>query len=212
MKFGGSARERKNILLLGALAVVALSAYFAGVVGPLQRSAVSLTAQVREARERVKALELATANEEVLREQHRQLNDTVASLRRLLPPEDAVPNVIELLSNLASQSTVKIQTIIPLRQPGGPEPPETRPGGAAARPVVFRQVPIEVDAIAGFHQLGAFLSAVESGERPLRVSSLRISGNPKEPKRHHIKLVVWLYVVPSQGDITERSGAGLPSS
>ena len=212
MKFGSSPQERKHLLLLVLLAGVTLTAYVIGAVGPLQRNAGTLGIQVREARDRVKALELATANEDLLRQQHQQLNETVASLRKLLPPEEQVPAIIELLSNLAGQSSVKIQTIVPLRQSVSGDSRNAGMGDVGVHPLVYKEVPIEIDAIAGFHQLGTFLSAVESGERPMRLSSLRISGNPKEPKRHHIKLVVWLYVVPSQSETSGGSRGQGPTS
>ena len=108
MKIDLSRREQRTIVLAGALAVFILWAYSAYILSPLKREADRLGQDVRTAREKLKALELATSNEAVLREQQQQLNQTVGSLRKLLPSEEELPAVIERLSNLASQSGLKI--------------------------------------------------------------------------------------------------------
>ena len=189
MKIDFSRREQRTILLAGGLAMIILWAYSAAIFGPLKREADRLGQEVRTARERLKGLEIATSNEAALREQHQQLNQTVESLRKLLPAEQEVPAVIERLSNLASQSGLKIQAISPLR----PIDPSAQKSGAGSRPIVYREIPIQIDALAGYHQLGTFLSLVESGDKPMQVSSLQISQNPREVKRHNIKLLLHSY-------------------
>ena len=191
-----SARKQRTILAVGLLVVVTVWLYSAYIIRPLMREAGELAQQVRSAREQLKSLESATANEAALREQHRQLQGTVASLRSLLPAEEELPRVIGLLSDLASQAQVKIQSILPQR-PIGSQESARGPTGTTAKPVMTREVLIQIDALAGYHQLGTFLSLVESSDRPLQVSSLRISGDPREPKRLHVKLLIQSYFAAS---------------
>lgn len=191
-----SAREQRTILAVGLLVVVIVWLYSASIIRPLMREAGELEQQVRSAREQLKSLEAATANEAALREQHRQLQGTVASLRSLLPAEEELPRVIGLLSDLANQAQVKIQSIFPQR-PIGSQEPARGPTGATAKPVMTKEVPIQIDALAGYHQLGSFLSLVEASDRPLQVSSLRISGDPREPKRLRVKLLIQSYFAAS---------------
>ena len=198
------ARDQRTIFLIGALGLGILYAYARYIVGPLGREATELGQKIRSARERLQALEAATANEATLREQYSQVEQTVKSLRTLLPAEEELAAVIGLLSDLANQAQVKIQTIFPQRSVETPEAlaAAIKPGSSAARPpVVYREIPIQIDALAGYHQLGEFLGLVEGGKNPMRVSSLRISANPKESKRHHIKLVLVAYFA------TQDSGA-----
>lgn len=188
-----SAREQRILLLVAALAIGILWTYAALIIGPLTREAANIAQHVRSARENLRTLELATVNEAALREQHRELQETVASLRKLLPAEEELPQVIELLSDLAGRSQVKIQTIFPQR---APEPPVQTPvpaEQAKAMPEVSKEVLIQVDAVAGFHQLGAFLSLVETGDKPMQVSSLQVVADPREPRRLQVKLVFQAY-------------------
>ena len=126
------------------------------------------------------------ANEPALRAQHGQWNEKVKSFRLLLPPREEESVVLERLSNLARQIQVKVQAIFPQRAAGkGPAVP--------SHPVVYEDVLIHIDATAGYHQLGTFISLLEAEEHPMRVSSLRIVANPKESKRHTITLLIRAY-------------------
>lgn len=204
MKLRLSAREQRVLLIVAGLAIGILWMYAALIVGPLTREAAQAGGQVRAAREQLRVLELATVNETALREQHRQLQETVASLRKLLPAEGELPQVIELLSDLAGRSQVKIQTIFPQRTPEASRilvPLEHTKAVAEVSKEVF----IQVDAVAGYHQLGAFLSLVETGDKPMQVSSLQLVTDPKEPRRLQVKLVFQAYfasrpeAAPSEG-------------
>ena len=106
MKLNLSSPEQRASLLAGFVGVVILWIYGVYLVGPLLRAAGDLKDKVQAAREQLKTLEAATSNEAALREQHRQLNETVVSLRRMLPPEEEIPAVIEHLSDLASQGCI----------------------------------------------------------------------------------------------------------
>ena len=52
---------------------------------------------------------------------------------------------------------------------------------------------MQIDALSGFHQLGSFLGRVESGPQPMRLRSLRLSGNPKDFRRHNSKIILIVY-------------------
>jgi len=188
------------MLLGGGVALLVLWVYSAYIVGPMVGEVGRLGTSVREARVQLAALEQATANESALRESHRQLDETVVSLRRLLPPEEELPSVIEFFSDLARQTQVKIQSIFPQRpiaeQASAQEKGNTK---TPATPVVYKEIPIQIDAQATYHQLGTLLSLVESGERPMDISTLRIAGNPKEPRWHIINMVILTYFAVKEG-------------
>ena len=194
MKLGLSMRERRTIFIGGALAVFVFWLYSVYLVAPLMQEAAEIGEQVGLARDQLRALEAATANEAAVQAQHRQLSDTVKSLRNLLPPEEELPLAIELLSNLAGQAQVKIQTIFPQRpgsaKTGESEEPRTN---TAAGSLIYKDVIIQIDAQAGYHQLGTFLSLIESSKKPMEVASLRMSADPNDPQRHIIKLLIRSY-------------------
>ncbi len=202
MKLNLSKSDLRTFLMVGLFAVLLLWGYVAYAVGPMFRRVIELSRTVRTEREQLASLRLATANEAALREQHRQLDETVISLRKLMPPEEDLPSVIEFISDLASQTQVKIQTIFPQRPLGDLGKKSEDKTQNQAEPVVYKEIPIQIDAQASYHQLGTFLSLMESGAKPMQISTLRISSNPKEPRWHTINMVVLAYfsVKPEQAD------------
>ena len=184
-----SARDQRNILLVGALSLLILWVYSSYLVGPLWRHTSQLSEQVRSARDRLRALEAATANAPTVEAQYRQADDAVTAMQRRLPSKEELPAVIERLSVLANEADMRIQSIFPNRTAA-----EGLGEGPPSQTVVYQTVPIQVEALAGYHQLGTFLSLVESGSRPMRIASLRIVSQPKESKRHLINLVIEAYL------------------
>ena len=194
MKLGLSPRALRTVLIGGVLGLLVIWMYLAMILKPLWREAASLGQQVLTARQQLAALQQAMTNEAGLREQHRRLQETVLSLRSDLPSEEGLPAVIEFLSGLASQTQVKIQSIFPQRPI---EPPDGRLMGEKAEGsaglMVYKEIPIQIEAQASFHQLGTFLALVEASDKPMQVSTLRISGNPKEPRWHNVNLSIVAY-------------------
>ena len=195
MRLTLSAREQRTILISGFLGIVVLWVYGTSIVRPLMREAAELNEQARQAHDQLRGLEAVMANEAKVEAQHREASDTVKTLRSLLPAEQELPSVIELLSDLANQSQVKIQTIFPQRPLQDAKAPSSddATGLAPAEPPVYKDVIVQIDALAGYHELGTFLSLVESGKKPMEVSSLRMSANPREAHRHIIRLLIRLY-------------------
>lgn len=206
MKSTLTSREQKILVVGGLLALVVLWTYTTYIIRPLMREGAQLREDVVTARDRLKLLEVTTAQETTLREQHRQLNDTVAALQRLLPDEKRLSEVIERLSDLASQSDVKIQTIFPQKsdpEPGIEKTAALQKTTAASRPagaIVYHDVVIQIDATAGFHQVGTFLSLMEGQSVPLQITLLKISSDPKVLKRQRVKMLIRAYFSPTAGD------------
>lgn len=201
-------REQVQMLLLGLLmAALFLYVLVVLVVGPLRREAYQVKQALPAARERARALQFGTMNESALREQYRQMEQQVGTLRADLPSEDAVSGTIEVLSAMADKTEVKIQTIFPLR--GSREERDKAKDKAKDKdkeaaedsPSVFKETLIQIDALAGYHQLGSFLGAIEASAKPMRLSSLRISANPNELKRHNVKIVIRAYFAPLEASL-----------
>lgn len=207
-KRAGVKRELQVMVLIGLLGVGILYVYFLYIFSPLSRAAATVGREVRAAQEKLRTLEAVTANETALKEQYRQVDDTVRSLRKAMPIEAELPSVMEFLSSLASKTSVKIQTIFPQR-PSGPsslQMLQQAKDGKKDEQTVYKEIPIQIEALAGYHELGTFLSLVETGERPMQVANLRISSNPKEPRRHQINLVIRSYFATGDDTASERHG------
>lgn len=169
---------RKRIVLACALAVALLWVYYGAILSPLARAAIRTGQEFRQATRQLQDIEQALVQEPQLLQQQREMDARVAQLRSSVPAEDQLPNVLQHLTEVAAQTGIKVQSVTP--QPSASKDP----------PTLYRHVPIQLDALAGYHQLGVFLSRVETEGPPMQLQSLRIAANPKLLRRHDVKMLL----------------------
>lgn len=193
MKPLGLRQDQQLLVGVVVFAAAGLWGYGVYLMKPLAQAVSRVGQDARTASITLQHVEQTLAQEPQLRNEFRALSETTATLRASLPSEEELPSSIELLSDLANQTGVKIQTIFPQRSLDRSVAPNLAPASTLGQAGLYKEIPIQIDALAGFHQLGSFLSRVESGSQSIQLSSLRISGNPKEPRRHHVRLVLLVY-------------------
>ena len=186
-------REHRQLAGLFALVAGGVWVYYAVVFMPLFRGVAQAARDTAAAGKQLRQIRELLAQEPQLRQEQAQVTQALEALRPALPKEEDLPATIQALSEAASQSGVRIQTIVPQRSvetfgPAASAAKKTRPPAA---PPLYRQISIQIDAAAGFHQLGAFVTRMESGPQALRVTTLRVTGEKaKDFRRHQIKLTV----------------------
>lgn len=206
MRLAGSVRERKTLLLISVLGMLILTVYFVYILGPISRTSRDVREQVKKAKSDLATVEGTVTRRASLEQERARIEQSVGLVRGVMPPEEELPNVIEDISDLATQAQVKIQTIFPYR------PLETSlqstPGIVkdAHDSPYYKEVLIQVDALAGYHQLGTFLGSLESASTPLRVATLRIAPHQKEARRQSVKMLLKAYFTTSEGAGDAKAG------
>jgi len=104
---------------------------------------------------------------------------------KMLPAENEIPAFLENLSAMARDANVRIAAITPV---AGKEQE-----GEKGR--IYQEMPIQISAKSGFHELGHFLASLESSDRFIKVVDIEIKGNTVTPKRHDIDLWLTTYVL-----------------
>lgn len=94
---------------------------------------------------------------------------------------DEVPALLENLSKLANESSLKITSLKPIELP------------TVSETKSYSSVPIQISALAGTHEFGAFLGRLESGQTFFRVKDIKIAVNPMDEKRHLVELMIETY-------------------
>ena len=194
--FLGAKRDQHMLVLVGGAALLGLGVYYAALVAPLWRSIQAQRESIRSARTLLQNTEQAIAHEPQLRTQLEQLTLDMKALHEAMPAEETLPAVIERLSEMANQAGVKIQTVFPQRTISDSRESSSAPHAATSN--LYKEIPIQIDALSGYHQLGVFLSSIERYTQPMRLKNLRITSNAKESKRHNVKMVVVAYFATSQ--------------
>ena len=109
------------------------------------------------------------------------------------PPEEQLPELLEMIAQAARTSQVNLLSV----KPGG-KLNQLSPG-----PTGYLELPIEVEALAGYHQFGKFLDILENSENLVRVQKLRLQSDPSDLFRHQTTLVMQAYLLPS-GDAKKK--------
>ena len=102
-----------------------------------------------------------------------------------LPAQKEIPEFLEGLSAIAAISGVKILSITP----SGLK--DAKDAGGKGH---YKEMSINITAESGYHQLGQFISNLESGSRFISIEDLRIQNNENSPRKHDVKLTLKTYV------------------
>ena len=175
-------REHQQAAGLFALVGGAVWVYYAVIFMPLFRGVAQVGRETAATGKQLQEIRELLAQEPRLRQEQERLTQALDALRPAVPREDDLPATIQALSEAASQSGVRIQTLLPQRSVEAlgavpkmaPAKKGSKKAGDSPTPALYRQIPIQIDAAAGFHQLGAFVTRMESGPQALRVTTLRV--------------------------------------
>jgi type IV pilus assembly protein PilO len=116
-------------------------------------------ARLADLQKQIRALE-ATANR--LPEFQREvqaLEARLETLKRILPPEKEMPDLMRRIQYLAAQSSLQIRRFNP---------------AAVVQKDFYQEVPVSIDLEGTYHNMGAFLDRVSRMSRLVNVSDLKI--------------------------------------
>ncbi|MBI3615492.1 MAG: type 4a pilus biogenesis protein PilO [Candidatus Omnitrophica bacterium] len=106
------------------------------------------------------------------------------------PPEEQLPELLEMIAQAARASQVKLILVKPKENLSQLSP----------SPTGFLEMPIQVEAVGGYHPIGKFLDALERSESLIRLQELKIQANPKDVWNHQTTLTFQVYLLPAAGD------------
>jgi len=121
-------------------------------------------ARLAELQKQIRALE-ATANK--LPEFQREvqaLEARLETLKRILPPEKEMPDLMRRVQYLAAQSSLSIRKFNP---------------ATPAQKDFYQEVPVNLDLEGTYHNLGAFLDRVSRMSRLVNVGNVKIKAQSK---------------------------------
>jgi len=121
-------------------------------------------AQLAELQKQIRALE-ATANR--LPEFQREvqaLEARLETLKRILPPEKEMPDLMRRVQYLAAQSSLGIRKFTPAQ---------------TAQKEFYVEVPITIDLVGTYHNLGAFFDRVSRMSRLVNMGNLKVKAQNK---------------------------------
>lgn len=112
------------------------------------------------------------------------LKAKVSFYEQKMSREKDIPALLRNLSKIAKDSQVKIVEI----QPRGGRDVQGAKG-------MYLEVPIDIKARCGYHQLGRFINELENDPRFMRVSDIEIKGTPRDYRNHNVRLLLNMFVL-----------------
>lgn len=146
----------KALLLLGTLALMGAAFYFLQYkdqVEAIDKLKQSISAQ----EQRLATLKAAAAQVEVLQKELAQAEEEFKYLLTFLPDRREIPALLDSVSQLGSQ--VGLENILFQPQPEQPHD-------------FYAAIPVRLDLLGTYHELGVFLDNVSKLHRILRVENL----------------------------------------
>ena len=92
------------------------------------------------------------------------LEARLETLKRILPPEKEMPDLMRRVQYLAAQSSLQIRKFNP---------------AAPAQKDFYQEVPVNLDLEGTYHNLGAFLDRVSRMSRLVNMGDVKIKAQPK---------------------------------
>ena len=176
--------DRKQILMILGAAVGFLgwlALFFIPMLGnwiQKQPQAQELRSQIGEARQK---LNQSAQREKELKDLRLQYELTGAATA-----QQQLPDLLGGIGQAARTSGVRLEAVKPKVDIG-----QLIPG-----PSGYLELPLEVNAVAGFHQLGAFLDVLERSDRLIRVQEFKIRRDSKDIWNHQATFILQSYLLP----------------
>ncbi|GEM_PF-2424325 len=102
------------------------------------------------------------------------------------PPEEQLPELLETISQMAKAAQVQLISV----KPQG-DFSKLIPG-----PSGYLELPIQVEASAGYHQIGLFLDTLEHSDSFVRLQEMKIQADPKDIWHPQVTLILRAYLLP----------------
>ena len=183
-------KDRKKLVVLAVSALLLIvDVIFVAI--PQVRDLITRSAEIRALGAEIKAVKDDAAKMEsysrALADYERMASSDKA---RLLSQEQEIPGLIEEISAMARESGVKIIGIRPMRMQNVIK----TVGGD-----VSRDVPIQISAKSGYHEIGEFVGRIENAGKFMKIADLKMRSNRASPRRHDAELLISVYLFSGNG-------------
>ena len=176
--------EKQKILVLAVGALIILIVYFQFLFRPRVKSLVLVSSQVTQTFKKLNQAKEDIANVPKFKRRIKELKGKISFYEKNIPAQKEIPVLLGELSRFAKDTKVKISAITP---PGKTEKVSEEP---------YFEVPIHIKARAKYHNLGFFINKLETADRFMKISDIKIQTNSATPGLHNIQLIISAYYLP----------------
>jgi type IV pilus assembly protein PilO len=159
--------------------VIAAAAYFL-LLAPVQAEVTQLRAQLASLQSEIARSRAIVADLLKYRREVAELEARLNALKERLPGEKEIPTLYRTVSDAATASGLGVSLF-------QPRPPVVRD--------YYSEIPISLNAEAGYHQIGEFFERVAKLARVVNITEIKFNGlnRPRVPVRAELVLATYMY-------------------
>jgi len=184
LTLGNTKREKALVLVLSAIFLLAI--YYLILLRPVIGKLNTLLPKVYEVKRDLKDARFLITNKALIEKKKEELLLKLEEYEKIFPAEREIPKLLENLSSIAGESNVRIVSTRPFVKED-----YSRNGV----PKIYQEIPIEIVAKSGYHQLGQFLQKLETGDRYIMIKDVKISANQYNIKSQDVQLIASTYIL-----------------
>ncbi|MCX5715363.1 MAG: type 4a pilus biogenesis protein PilO [Candidatus Omnitrophica bacterium] len=173
------------VIVISGAVLFALDIFF--ILRPLINKTMDLRSQIVSVKKNIANLEQQIQVLDATQQRMTALKGQAAECEKKFPKNEEIPSLLENISATAAKSGVDIVAIRPVKK-------EPQAGKEKANDL-FHEIPIEILAKGGYHQLGQFINRLEVSARFMEVKGIDLIRDPAFPRRHNLKLLVSTYIL-----------------
>lgn len=185
MKLAISKDKNQTKILFIILVLFVIAIYFYVLFLPSLKTIKALSPQIKTVKQQLGLIQTDENNTLNFKSQIESQSTKLKVYQKKLPTEEEIPTLLEELSRLAKDTNIQIIAIKPKRSQKTTENVSE----------IYVELPIDIIAKSGYHQLGHFINKLENADRFLKIKNIKIVASSDDPLRHDVSLVVSAFVL-----------------
>jgi type IV pilus assembly protein PilO len=143
-----------------AIAAVVLVAFWYFFWGPMVTELEEKQARLETLQKDIRNLEVTASKLQEFQQEVAQLESKLETLKRILPPQKEVDDLIRKIQNLASDSSLRLT--------------QFSPGAAVTKEAVYQEYPITLGIEGSYHNLAMFFDRISRLSRLVNAGNLNV--------------------------------------
>lgn len=168
------------MILIVLASIILFISYLNFLLKPTVANLKEINPKLQKLAQDIEKVELWSKKQAEMERQLSELRSKMSHYEVMLLAAEEIPSLLEELSEVAHRSNVKIIGIKPKKMTLSESKPK----------MPYQEVPISIKAKCGYHQLGRFISRLESADRLFAISDIEIKSVLQRPKSHDVTLIV----------------------
>ena len=193
-----SSSQRQRRILIGLLGIVGAVVWMQFLFLPQFRTAGRLGRELKTLRSQVDRTKRDLRQISELEKNRALLVSQYPMPVLSIPPEEQLPDLMERIAQAARVSHVRVITLRPKQ-----ELAQLRAGVSG-----YLEIPLELSATAGYHQIGHFLDLLEQSDTLVGLKEMEIQPGSQDLWNHQVRMVLLAFLVPAQGRTSNASLRG----